>query len=130
MAEGTLVGKVGSVVKEDPMLKFSPKGTPYAKFSLQVKPYTPKGAPAAEAVYYEVTAFGSLAENVAETIHKGQRVVVVGEGKVEEWTGNDGEVRTTKVIIAEGVGQDLRFVTTTATAITGAPDAPDGTEAF
>jgi single-stranded DNA-binding protein len=33
--------------------------------------------------FYEVTSFGTVAENVAESLHKGDRVVVFGKGEME-----------------------------------------------
>lgn len=113
MADDAAVVKIGTIVKEDPSLRFSKAGRPFTKFSLQVKPYVPKGQPAAEAVYYEVTCFGSTAENVAESMRKGYRVIVIGTGKLETWTGNDGNERTTKTILADEIGPSLRFVTAT-----------------
>lgn len=104
-----LVAKIGNVVKEDPMLRFGKNGKPFAKFSLQVKPYAPKDEPQPETVYYEVTAFGSLAEHVAQCVVKGNRVVVVGNGKIETW--GDNNEHSKKVILADGVGHDLRFIT-------------------
>lgn len=109
MSEG-LVAKIGTIVKKAPELRFSPKGVAVTKFSLAVKPYVPKGEPQPETTFYEVTAFGSLAEHVAETLDKGHRALVIGTGKLETWTGKDGKERTTKTIIADGVGPDLRFV--------------------
>lgn len=111
MADGPLVAKVGSIVKQDPELRYSPAGKAFCKFSLQVKPYAPKGETQPEAVYYEVTAFGSLGEHVAESLRKGHRVAVIGIGKLDTWTGKDGAERTTKEILADAVGPDLRFVT-------------------
>lgn len=112
MPDGPQVAKVGNIVKEDPILRFSNAGKPFAKFSLQVKPYVPKGQEQPEPTYYEVTCFGSLAEHVAESIHKGHRVGVFGTGKVETWDDKQtGEQRSKKVILADFVGPDLRFVT-------------------
>ncbi|HEX6395752.1 MAG TPA: single-stranded DNA-binding protein [Acidimicrobiales bacterium] len=54
--------------------------------------------------------FGSLAEHVAASLQKGDRVGVVGKGEVETWTGKDGVERHKKEILADGVGPDLRFV--------------------
>ena len=111
MPDGTLVAKIGNIVREDPILRFSKAGKAFAKFSLQVKPYVPKGEPPVEATYYEVTAFGSLAEHVAECMKKGYRVGVIGTGKLETWIDKQNQERTTKTILADFVGPDLRFVT-------------------
>jgi single-stranded DNA-binding protein len=57
-----------------------------------------------------VVCFGSLAENVCETCHKGSHVVVAGRLEDDTWTGRDGIERVSEKIIADAVGLDLRFV--------------------
>lgn len=106
---GVPVAKVGTVVKKGVELRFSAAGKPFAKFSLAVKPYVPKDQPQPETLYYDVTAFGTLAEHVAACINGSDRVVVLGLGKVESWTAKDGTERESKVIIADAIGPDLRF---------------------
>lgn len=107
----TPTAKVGNLTR-DPELRFSKSGTAVCSFSIAHKPYRPKGQPEAETVYYECVAFGSLAENAAQVLLKGDRVVVVGRGEIERWTGKDGVERSTKKIVADGLGPDLRFTTT------------------
>jgi len=85
-ATSDLVGRVGNVTN-DPELRFSQSGTPLAKFGLAWRPYAPKGEPEAETVFYEVVSFGSLAEHIAECLHKGDRVCVVGKDELNRWTG-------------------------------------------
>lgn len=102
------VGKVGRLTR-DPELRYGKTGTAVATFGLAVKPWAPKDAPEAEVTFYEVVSFGGLAEHVAESLSKGDRVVVTGRGEVEKWTGKDGVERTTKKIIADAIGPDLRF---------------------
>ena len=113
--------KVGNLTR-DPELRFSASGTAFATFGLAVKAYVPKGEPAPPAVFYEVVTFGTLAEHVSECLVKGDRVVVGGVGQLEHWTGKDGTERTTKKIIADGVGPDLRF-----TAVPRRPTAASAT---
>ena len=109
--DGPLVAKVGSIVRQDPELRFSAAGKPFAKFSLSVKPYVPKDQEQPEPTFYDVTCFGTLAEHVAECLHKGNRVIVLGTGKVETWDDKTtGEKRSKKVILADAVGPDIRFV--------------------
>lgn len=105
--------KVGSIVKERPMIKFSPSGTPWTKFSLSVQPRAPKDAPAdapkPEKVFYEVTAFKKLAEHFCQDFEKGDRIIVAGRAQIETWTGTDGQERKTKKIIAEAGGPEMTF---------------------
>jgi single-strand DNA-binding protein len=110
MADGPLVAKIGTVAKEAPVLRFSKgKGTPYVKFSIAVKPYVPKDQPQPETTYYDVTAFKSLAEHIAECVDKGDRIGVIGTGSVREYDKKDGTKGTSKEILADFVGPDLRF---------------------
>lgn len=108
------VTRVGNVTR-DPELRFSNAGTPYARFGIAVNRPKVAGDWAGEQVteFYSVTAFKSLAENVAECVHKGDRVIVEGEASLETWTDKDGQERTDKVIAANAVGAELRFATVT-----------------
>ena len=72
--------------------------------------------------------WAALAENVVESIRKGDRVIVTGTVTTDRWPDKDtGEVRTAQVIKASDVGVSLRFHTATATknprqsAATGEP---------
>ena len=104
--------KIGNLTR-DPELSYSEKGTAYSRFGLAFTPYTGKGAPKAEPVFYDVVCFGSLAENVSESLRKGDRVVVTGKSETEEYEAKDGTKRTQKKIFADGCGPDLRFATAT-----------------
>ena len=112
MTEERATSQVGNVSR-DPEMRFSKAGKPWCKFGLAVNPYVPNGEEKPPPVFYEVTAFGTLAENICESITKGMRIVVKGTGKLNKWTGNDGQERTTKEITAEAVGPDLRFALVT-----------------
>jgi single-strand DNA-binding protein len=68
-----------------------------------------------ETSFYHVTAFGSLAENVANCLRKGTRVVVTGRGEVRNWTGDDGTEYESEGILADAIGPDLRWATAAVT---------------
>lgn len=110
--------KKGSVTKSgnltrDPELRYGASGTAYANFGLAVNRPKVAGDWAGERVteFYEVTCFKSLAENVAECLSKGDRVVVEGEAEVEHWADGEGKDRITKRILANAIGAELRFTT-------------------
>lgn len=65
-----------------------------------------------ETSFFNVIAWGSLAENVAESLHKGDRVVVVGRLEQRSYTpeGSD-EKRSVVEIVADEVSVSLRFAT-------------------
>ena len=63
--------------------------------------------------FYELTIFNEIGENARKSLAKGTRVVVVGDAEVEKWTGDNGQERSTKRIIANAIGPDLRWATAT-----------------
>jgi single-strand DNA-binding protein len=124
------VGKSGNLTR-DPDLHFSYKNTAYCRFGLAVERPKEPGNWAGELVpdFCEVTCFGTLAEHVAQSLAKGARAVVVGRAELEHWTDDDGKPRTTKRILADGCGPDLRWATAVVTKVkpkTRQDISPDG----
>lgn len=64
--------------------------------------------------FYDVTVWGSLAENVAE-LPKGTRVIVTGRLEQRTWEAKDGTKRTAVEIVADEVGPSLRWATAEVT---------------
>ena len=62
-------------------------------------------------VFYEGTAWGALAENLAESVRKGDRLLVHGSTYDEEWTDRDGMTRAKHVIQVTAAGASLRYAT-------------------
>ena len=84
--------------------------------------------------WYTVAAFGRLADNIAESISKGDPVVVVGRPKVRQWENDDGIKGTDVEVSAQSVGHDLTYgrtafskvsSTTTRPGEEAQPHAPD-----
>jgi single-strand DNA-binding protein len=105
--------RVGNLTRDPDRGFGKERGTPFARFGLAVNRPKVPGDWAGEMLttFYEVAVFGSLAENVCETLEKGARVVVAGRPEIETWTDNDGQPRETRKIIANAVGPDLRWAT-------------------
>ena len=61
--------------------------------------------------FFDVITWRDLAENVALSLTKGMRVVVVGHLEQRSWETDDGDRRTKVEIVAEEVGPSLRFAT-------------------
>ena len=61
--------------------------------------------------YFDITCWFDLAENVAATLRKGDRVVVTGNLKWESWQTADGESRNKVKVIADDVAPSLRWAT-------------------
>jgi single-strand DNA-binding protein len=78
-----------------------------------------------ETSWYSVTAWRALAENVRDSIRKGDAVIVHGRLRSETWTREDGQSSTRMVVEASFVGHDLARGTSTFTKSTR-PERSDG----
>ena len=79
MAFGNTVNIVGNVTR-DPELRYTPNGASVANFSVAWnRRYERGGEQVEEVSYFDVTCWGSLAENVAASLGKGTRVMVSGQ---------------------------------------------------
>jgi len=96
-----------------PELKFSNKGNPWVSFTIAWnKPQrNPDGSWNNEAHFFDVTAFGQLAEHVAGSIGKGDRVTVVGHIEQDRWVSPEGQNRSKVCIKADDVSADMRWAT-------------------
>ena len=63
------------------------------------------------ATFYRCTIWGQMAENVAASIEKGQRVVVTGRVRNREWTDKEGGKRLSLEIDVDEIGPSLRYAT-------------------
>src|SRR3974390_1787002 len=72
--------------------------------------------------YFEVVAYGPLAENVANSLTKGSRVVVNGRLEQRSWETPEGEKRSAVEINADEIAPSLRF----ATAVITKTPRPEG----
>ncbi|POH58885.1 single-stranded DNA-binding protein [Arthrobacter glacialis] len=61
--------------------------------------------------WFRVSAFRALAQNAAASIHKGDRIIVVGKLKINTFLRKDGTPGTNVEIVAETIGPDLLFGT-------------------
>lgn len=120
---------------DDPELRFTPSGAAVVKFNVAVnrQRYDRQKNTWEDAGtdFHRVTAWNYLAQNCAETLSKGMRVVLVGELRQDHWTDEKTqEKRSGWGVTATAVGPDLTFATAkvTKTAKSGGiarGDAPD-----
>lgn len=61
------------------------------------------------ATFHEATVWGALAEHAADSLHKGDRVLVHGTAYDDEWTDRDGNTRVKHVIQVQAIGVSLRY---------------------
>jgi single-strand DNA-binding protein len=69
------------------------------------------------AVFYDATVWGPLAEHAAESLIKGDRVLVHGSVWDEEWTDREGGTRVRHVLSVESIGASLRYATARLTRV-------------
>ena len=115
MAQGdTNITVVGNVVA-DPELRFTPSGAAVANFRVASTPRRYNSQTNqwedGEAMFLTCNVWRQAAENVAETLTKGMRVVVTGRLKSRSFQGRDGENRTAFEIDVDDVGPSLRYAT-------------------
>lgn len=111
---------------EDAALKFTQSGAAVANVTIAVTPREKNGDQwvDGQAAFYRVAAWRDMAENMAESIRKGDRVTVVGRLKPREFEHN-GEKRTSLDVDADSVALDLRF-----RAATAAPKTQRGQQGY
>jgi len=117
MAPGNTVTVMGNCTR-DPELRFTPSGMAVATFGLAVNRrwQNRQTNEWEEAVsFFDVTAWQQLAENVAESIQKGTRVLVTGRLDQRSWETQDGEKRSKIEIVADEIGPSLRYATAAVT---------------
>ena len=93
----------------DPELRFSQAGMPIATFGLAWNRRRQDGED--EVSFFNIVCFRQLADNVAESLRKGSRVVVHGTLQQRRWDTPDGEARSIVEILADDVGPSLKFAT-------------------
>lgn len=100
-------------ITAEPELRFTPAGKAVANFTIAENHRTKQGDAYVDdgATFYRIAAWGSLAENAAESLHKGDRVTVTGQFRTREYTTRDGVQGRSLDITADTVGPDLRWAT-------------------
>lgn len=112
MAFDNTVTLVGNITR-DPELRFTPGGAAVSSFGLA---WNRKNRDGEESVsFFDVTCWNSLAENVAESLSKGNRVVVYGRLDQRSWENQEGERRSKVEVIADEVAPSLRWATVEVT---------------
>lgn len=118
MAGETNITVVGNLTG-DPELKFTPSGAAVANFTVASTPRTfdrqTNEWKDGDALFIRCDAWRQLAENVAESLTKGQRVVVTGSLKVRNFERQDGSKGTSVEMTVDEIGPSLRFATAKVT---------------
>ena len=97
---------VGNVTR-DPELRFTQGGMAVANFGVAWNKKKQDGEE--EVSFFDVSCFRQLAENVAESITKGTRVVIYGTLQQRSWENQEGERRSKVEIIADDIAPSLKW---------------------
>lgn len=106
----TLVGNV----TRDPEIRYTPSGATVVTFGLAVnRRWQNKQNQEWEeqTSFFDVKCWAGLAENVAESIQKGTRVVVAGRLEQRSWETDSGDKRSKVEVVADEVAPSLRWAT-------------------
>ncbi len=118
MAGETIITLVGNLTS-DPELRFTPSGAAVANFTVASTPRTfdrqSNEWKDGEAMFINCSVWRQAAENVAETLTKGMRVIVQGRLRARSYETREGEKRTVFEIEVDEVGPSLRYATAKVT---------------
>jgi len=121
MAGETVITVVGNLV-DDPELRFTPSGAAVANFRIASTPRTldrqTNEWKDGDALFLSCSVWRQAAENVAESLQKGMRVVVQGRLKQRQYETREGEKRTVIELDVDEVGPSLKYATAKVTRTT------------
>ena len=116
MAGETTITIVGNLVA-DPEIRFTPRGDAVATFTVASTPRVFDRASNewkdGESMFLNCQIWKQAAENVAESLTKGVRVIVTGRLRQRSYDDRDGNRRTVFEVECDEVGPSLRYATAT-----------------
>src|ERR1700750_2497173 len=116
MAGETVITVVGNLTA-DPELRFTPSGAAVASFTIASTPRqfdrNTNEWKDGEALFLRCSIWRQAAENVAESLQRGMRVVAQGRLKQRSFETREGEKRTVIELDVDEVGPSLRYATAT-----------------
>ncbi|MGN5237527.1 MULTISPECIES: single-stranded DNA-binding protein [unclassified Rhodococcus (in: high G+C Gram-positive bacteria)] len=118
MAGDTVITVVGNLTA-DPELRFTPSGAAVANFTVASTPRMfdrqSNEWKDGEALFMRCNIWREAAENVAESLTRGSRVIVQGRLKQRSYETREGEKRTVVELEVDEIGPSLRYATAKVT---------------
>lgn len=118
MAGETVITVIGNLTA-DPELRFTPSGSAVANFTIASTPRTfdrqTNEWKDGEALFLRASVWREAAENVAETLTKGMRVIAQGRLRSRSYDTKEGERRTVMELEVDEIGPSLRFASAKVT---------------
>lgn len=128
MAGDTIITVVGNLTS-DPELRFTPSGAAVAGFTVASTPrHFDKQSGEwkdDDALFMRCSVWRQAAENVAETLTRGMRVMVTGRLKQRSYETAEGQKRTVVELEVDEVGPSLKYATAKVDKVTRGSDGPD-----
>lgn len=131
MAGDTIITVIGNLTA-DPELRFTPSGAAVANFTVASTPRAfdkqSNEWKDQEALFLRCSVWREAAENVAESLTKGTRVIVQGRLKARSYETKEGERRTSIELEVDEIGPSLKYATAKVTRKQGgnSQNAPQG----
>ncbi|AXK46589.1 single-stranded DNA-binding protein [Brachybacterium saurashtrense] len=120
MANDTVITVIGNLTA-DPELRFTQSGIAVASFTIASTPRTfdrqSNEWKDGEALFLRCSIWRDAAENVAESLEKGARVVAQGRLKQRSFTDREGQNRTSIELDVDEIGPSLRYATAKPTKV-------------
>ncbi|ATG56388.1 single-stranded DNA-binding protein [Brachybacterium ginsengisoli] len=114
MANDTVITVIGNLTA-DPELRFTQSGVAVASFTIASTPRTfdrqSNEWKDGEALFLRCSIWRDAAENVAESLEKGTRVVAQGRLKQRSFTDREGQNRTSIELDVDEIGPSLKYAT-------------------
>ena len=129
MAGDTVITIIGNLTS-DPELRFTPSGAAVADFTIASTPRTldrqTQEWKDGEALFLRCSVWRQAAENVAESLTRGSRVMAQGRLKQRSFETKEGEKRTVVELEIDEIGPSLRYATATVAKAARSHDRPGG----
>lgn len=118
MAGDTVITVIGNLTS-DPELRFTPSGSAVANFTIASTPRAfdrqTNEWKDGETLFLRASVWREAAENVAETLTKGTRVIAQGRLKSRSYETKEGERRTSMELEVDEIGPSLRYASAKVT---------------
>ncbi len=113
MSRGNSVTVVGNLT-QDPELRYTSSGTAMANIAVAVsRRYQRNNEWEEETSFFRGTLWREQAENAAESLHKGDRVIIDGSLEQRTWETPEGDKRSVVELRIDDIGPSLRWATAT-----------------
>jgi single-strand DNA-binding protein len=131
MAAGDTQITIAGNLVDDPELRFTPSGQPVAKFRVASTPRFKDNQTGewkdGDSLFLTCNVWRQAAENVAESLTRGMRVIVSGRLRQRSYETKEGEKRTVYEVEVDDVGPALRYATAKVTKVSrGGPGSGGG----